>query len=64
MNDDDGLPGWEQQENDERRRREDEALVHCRKITAQSKRECAEFAENTKNFWNHIRQETQRAKSK
>jgi hypothetical protein len=52
---DDGMAGWEQQDDNERRRWEEEqALTHCRAITEQSRRDTAAFEREMRDGWKRI----------
>jgi hypothetical protein len=54
---------WAQQEFDERRRREDEAIARCRPLAEQFKRDCAEWEQESIAWNKRILQESHRAKS-
>lgn len=53
--DEDG-PGWEMQDENERRRWEEEqALERSRQLTVASREEAAHFEKATKEFWESMR---------
>jgi hypothetical protein len=45
---------WAQQEQDERRQRESEAIARCRPIAEQFRRDCAQFERDTRDFEKRI----------
>jgi hypothetical protein len=52
---DDELPGWEMQEESERRRwDEEQALARCRVITEQARRETVAFEREMRDGWKRI----------